>query len=109
VAGLAARADAGERAAVDALDAAGHWLGVALGSAANLLDPQAFVLGGFLAQLAPHLRPAAEVELKARVLGARRALPDVLTSPLGPEAASRGAAVLALRGVLDDPGRLGEG
>jgi predicted NBD/HSP70 family sugar kinase len=109
VAGLAARADAGERAAVDALDAAGHWLGVALGSTANLLDPQAFVLGGFLAQLAPHLRPAAEAELRARVLSARRGLPDVLSSPLGPEAASRGAAVLALRGVLDDPGRLGEG
>jgi predicted NBD/HSP70 family sugar kinase len=107
VAGLAARADAGEVAALDALDTAGRWLGVALGSAANLLDPQAFVLGGFLAQLAPHLRPAAEQELRARVLGARRALPDVLSSPLGPEAASRGAAVLALRGVLADPGMLG--
>ena len=106
VAGLAARADAGERAAVDALDTAGRWLGVALGSAANLLDPQAFVLGGFLAQLAPHLRPAAEAELHARVLGARRGLPDVLSSPLGPEAASRGAAVLAMRGVLADPGVL---
>jgi predicted NBD/HSP70 family sugar kinase len=107
VAGLAARADAGEVAALDALDSAGRWLGVALGSAANLLDPQAFVLGGFLAQLAPHLRAAAEQELQARVLGARRALPDVLSSPLGPEAASRGAAVLALRGVLADPGMLG--
>jgi predicted NBD/HSP70 family sugar kinase len=106
VAGLAARADAGERAALDALDTAGRWLGVALGSAANLLDPQAFVLGGFLAQLSPHLRPAAEAELRARVLGARRGLPDVLSSPLGPEAASRGAAVLALRGVLADPGVL---
>lgn len=106
VAGLAARADAGERTALDALDTAGRWLGVALGSAANLLDPQAFVLGGFLAQLSPHLRPAAEAELQARVLGARRGLPDVLSSPLGPEAASRGAAVLALRGVLADPGML---
>jgi predicted NBD/HSP70 family sugar kinase len=106
VAGLAARADAGEPAALDALDTAGRWLGVALGSAANLLDPQAFVLGGFLAQLSPHLRPAAEAELRARVLGARRGLPDVLSSPLGPEAASRGAAVLALGGVLADPGVL---
>jgi predicted NBD/HSP70 family sugar kinase len=106
VAGLAARADAGEAAALDALDTAGRWLGVALGAAANLLDPQAFVLGGFLAQLSPHLRPAAEAELRARVLGARRGLPDVLSSPLGPEAASRGAAVFALRGVLADPGML---
>ena len=107
VAGLAARAAAEEQLALDALTDAGRWLGVALGSAANLLDPQAFVLGGFLAPLAPYLRPAAEEELQRRVLGARRALPDVLTSPLGPEAASRGAAVLALRGVLADPSMLG--
>jgi predicted NBD/HSP70 family sugar kinase len=106
VAALADRAEAGEPAALDALEAAGHWLGVALGSAANLLDPQAFVLGGFLAQLAPHLRPAAEAELEARVLGARRALPELRISPLGPEAASRGAAALALRGILADPGTL---
>jgi predicted NBD/HSP70 family sugar kinase len=106
VAGLAARAEAEEPAALDALESAGRWLGVALGSAANLLDPEAFVLGGFLAQLSPHLRPAAEAELAARMLGARRRMPDVLSSPLGPEAASRGAAVLALRGVLADPGML---
>jgi predicted NBD/HSP70 family sugar kinase len=107
VAGLGARAAAAEPAALDALTEAGRWLGVALGSAANLLDPQAFVLGGFLAQLAPYVRPAAEEELRRRVLGARRGMPDVLTSPLGPEAASRGASALALRGVLADPGMLG--
>jgi predicted NBD/HSP70 family sugar kinase len=106
VAGLAARADAGEVAAVDALATAGRWLGVALGSAANLLDPQAFVLGGFLAALAPHLRDGAEAELRVRVLSARRGLPDLLSSPLGPEAASRGAAAAALRSVLADPGIL---
>jgi predicted NBD/HSP70 family sugar kinase len=104
VGGLAARAAAGEQPAVDALREAGRWLGVALGSAANLLDPEAFVLGGFLAQLAPHLRPAAESELRARVLSAGRGLPRVVASPLGPEAASRGAAALGLRGVLADPG-----
>jgi predicted NBD/HSP70 family sugar kinase len=107
VVGLAARAEAEEPAALDALDAGGRWLGIALASAANLLDPQAFVLGGFLAQLGPHLRPAAEAELRARVLGAGRGLPDVLISPLGAEAASRGAAALALAAVLADPGLLG--
>jgi predicted NBD/HSP70 family sugar kinase len=106
IAALADRAEAGEPAALDALEEAGRWLGVALGSAANLLDPQAFVLGGFLAQLAPHMRPAAEMELEARVLGARRGLPELRISPLGGEAASRGAAALALGAVLADPGRL---
>jgi predicted NBD/HSP70 family sugar kinase len=101
---LAARADAGEPAAVEALRDGGRWLGVALASAANLLDPEAFVLGGFLAPLSEHLKPAAETELRERVLGAGRGLPALLTSPLGPEAAVRGAAALALDRVLADPG-----
>jgi predicted NBD/HSP70 family sugar kinase len=108
VARLAARADAGDAAAVEALRDAGRWLGVALGSAANLLDPQAFVLGGFLAPLAAHLAPAAEEEMRGRVLGAGRRLPRLITSPLGPEAAVRGAAALALAQLVDDPGMLAE-
>jgi predicted NBD/HSP70 family sugar kinase len=103
---LAARADAGDAAAVEALRDAGRWLGIALGSAANLLDPQAFVLGGFLAPLAAHLAPAAEEELRGRVLGAARRMPRLITSPLGPEAAVRGAAALALARLVDDPGML---
>jgi predicted NBD/HSP70 family sugar kinase len=103
---LAARADAGEETALAALRDGGRWLGVALASAANLLDPQAFVLGGFLAPLARHMAPAAEAELRARVLGAGRGLPALLTSPLGPEAAVRGAAGLALGRVVADPGVL---
>jgi predicted NBD/HSP70 family sugar kinase len=106
---LAARADAGDEDACAALHEAGRWLGVALASAANLLDPQAFVLGGFLAPLAAHLAPAAQEELRARLLGAGRRLPDLITSPLGPEAAVRGAAALALAQLVDDPGVLSEG
>jgi predicted NBD/HSP70 family sugar kinase len=106
VAGLAARAAEGDRRVLDALGEAGHWLGVAMASAANLLDPRAFVLGGFLAELAPYLTPSAGEELRRRMLGSGRGLPDVLASPLGPEAASRGAAALALRPVLADPGML---
>jgi predicted NBD/HSP70 family sugar kinase len=105
---LASRADAGDAAAVEALRDAGHWLGIALASAANLLDPQAFVLGGFLAPLAAHLAPAAEEEMRGRVLGAGRRMPDLITSPLGPEAAVRGAASLALARLVDDPGVLAE-
>jgi predicted NBD/HSP70 family sugar kinase len=110
VARLAARAGAGDERALAALADAGRWLGVALASAANLLDPQAFVLGGFLAPLAEQLAPAAEAELRARVLGAGRGLPSLLTSPLGPEAAVCGAAGEALERVVADPGVLaGEG
>jgi predicted NBD/HSP70 family sugar kinase len=106
VARLAARAEAGDEGALAALREGGRWLGVAMASTANLLDPKAFVLGGFLAQLAPYLTPAACEELQRRMLGSGRGLPDVVASPLGPEAASRGAAALALRPVLADPGML---
>jgi predicted NBD/HSP70 family sugar kinase len=101
---LRARADDGDRAALAALSDGGHWLGVGLAIAANLLDPEAFVLGGFLAELAPHLAPAAEVELRDRVLGPQSARPRLLASALGPDAAPRGGALLALRRVLGDPG-----
>jgi predicted NBD/HSP70 family sugar kinase len=77
-----------------------------MASAANLLDPKAFVLGGFLAQLAPYLTPAAGEELQRRMLGSGRGLPEVLASPLGQTAASRGAAAQALSRVLVDPGML---
>jgi predicted NBD/HSP70 family sugar kinase len=100
---LAARADAGDDQACAALAEGGRWLGVALASAANLLDPQAFILCGFFAPLAEHLRPAAEAELRLRVLGAQRGLPAVLTSPLGPEATVCGAAGEVVERVLADP------
>jgi predicted NBD/HSP70 family sugar kinase len=106
VAGLAARAQAGDPQVLEALRDAGRWLGVAMASAANLLDPKAFVLGGFLAQLAPYLTPAAGEELQRRMLGSGRGLPEVLASPLGQTAASRGAAAQALSRVLVDPGML---
>ena len=100
---LAARARDGDDTARAALAEGGRWLGVALGSAANLLDPQAFILGGFLAPLADYVAPAAEAELARRVLGARRGLPALLTSPIGPEAAVCGAAGEVLERVIADP------
>jgi predicted NBD/HSP70 family sugar kinase len=106
VARLRQRAEAGDAAAIGALREGGRWLGVGLAIAANLLDPEAFVLGGFLARLAPHIAPAAEQEMRERLLTARGTHPDVLVSQLGPDAASRGGAILALRRVLDDPGML---
>jgi predicted NBD/HSP70 family sugar kinase len=107
VAKLAGRAQEGDPATVGALGDAGHWLGIGLACVANLLDPEAIVLGGFLASLAPHLAPAAEAELDARMLGSGHGRPDVLASPLGSAAASRGGAALALHRVLENPGVLG--
>jgi predicted NBD/HSP70 family sugar kinase len=105
---LAGRAEAGEQRALDALAAAGHWLGVGVASAANVLDPRGIVLGGYLATLAPWLAPGIEEELAAHLLGADWARPDVLQSTLGADPAVRGASALALRRVYDDPGVVAE-
>jgi predicted NBD/HSP70 family sugar kinase len=100
---LAARARAGDEAALTALRECGRWLGIAIASAANLLNFQAVVLGGFFAQLATWLASPIARELDARVLAASWSVPRLLPSTLGPEAAVRGAAALSLRRVLADP------
>ncbi len=100
---LAARARAGDEAALTALRECGRWLGIAIASAANLLNFQAVVLGGFFAQLATWLASPIARELDARVLASSWSVPRLLPSTLGPEAAVRGAAALSLRRVLADP------
>ena len=67
VAELAERAEAGDERAVATLEEAGRWLGVAVASAANLLNPRGVVIGGYFATLAPWLAPGA----RGRAGGAR--------------------------------------
>jgi predicted NBD/HSP70 family sugar kinase len=88
---LRAAAAEGGPAALRALAEAGTALGIALSGAVNLLDPQAVVVGGPLAELAD------------RVTDRRRRPEDVVTSRLGSDGVLRGAAYSAVRAVLDDP------
>jgi predicted NBD/HSP70 family sugar kinase len=105
---LAARAEAGEERVLATLADAGHWLGVGVASAANLLNPRGVVVGGYFATLAPWLMPGLQEELDARVLAAEWDPSRVVTSALGAEAAVRGASALALRRVYADPGLVAE-
>ena len=100
---LAGRARMGDQQALDALRDAGRWLGIGIASAANLLNFQAVVLGGFFAQLATWLAAPIAHELETHVLASEWGVPRLLPSTLGPEAAVRGAAALSLRRVLTDP------
>ncbi|MFB6435202.1 ROK family protein [Streptomyces sp. NPDC056411] len=104
---LASRAADGEAATVRALEEAGTALGIALAGAVNLLDPQAVVLGGALAGLAPWLLPSLERELALRTAvaagPARAGGPLVTVSRLGADGPLLGAAQAALQGVLNDP------
>ncbi|WP_075018182.1 ROK family transcriptional regulator [Actinacidiphila rubida] len=100
---LRAAAAAGDPAALHALEEAGAALGIALSGAVNLLDPQAVVVGGPLADLAPWLLPGVRRELADRVTDRRWRPQDVVTSSLGRDGVLRGAAYSAVRAVLDDP------
>jgi predicted NBD/HSP70 family sugar kinase len=100
---LAARARAGDEKVLEALDAAGNWLGIGVASAANLVNPGGVVVGGYFATLAPWLMPGLQKELNDRVLSAEWDAPRVVTSALGAEAAVRGASAQALRRVFADP------
>jgi predicted NBD/HSP70 family sugar kinase len=106
---LAGRARKGDKQALAALREGGAWLGVGIASAANLLNFQAVVLGGFFAQLATWLAAPIARELETRVLASDWGVPRVLPSTLGPEAAVRGAAALSLRRVLADPASVSSG
>jgi len=107
VAVLAGRARAGDEKALEALHEGGRWLGIAIASAANLLNFQAVVLGGFFGQLSTWLAAPITRELETRVLASDWAVPRLLPSTLGPEAAVRGAAAQSLRRVLADPASVG--
>jgi glucokinase len=96
--GVVAAAGAGEAWAADLLAEAGRWLGVALASLTNALDPGVVVVGGgFGTAAAPWLLPAAEAALAARVLGGpRRPVPPVRVAALGDDAGLLGAGLAAL-------------
>ena len=99
---LAALAGAGHGGARTALAEAGRTLGVALSAVVNLLDIPTLLIGGDLAVLAEHLRPAAERELARRVLSAAWVAPQMIAVSAD---AATGAAYRVLDGVLADPAR----
>lgn len=92
--------DGGDRAVLEVLRGAGSALGIALTGAVQLLDPQAVVLGGALAELAEWLAPAAEKELRDRL---QLPLSTLVVSRLGRSGPLLGAAHSVVRAVLDDP------
>ena len=96
-------AEAGEPRVLEALSEAGRWLGIALASTFNVLDLQAVVLGGCFGPLSPWLAADVRRTLEERSLAARSGSFVVMPSAFGDGAATRGAAALSLRRVLDAP------
>ena len=102
---LEAAVAARDPAALIAVAQAGSALGVGLASLLNVIDLPNVVLGGMYARLFDAITPALTDQLNRRVLAPRR--PGRLSrSPLGIDAAVRGAAGAVLDRALRDPAGL---
>jgi predicted NBD/HSP70 family sugar kinase len=99
---LQAAVAAGNGAALAAVEQAGNALGVGLASLLNVVDLPHVVLGGMYARLFDAITPSLTAQLDRRVLAPRRA-GQLSRSPLGIDAAVRGAAGAVLHRVLRDP------
>jgi predicted NBD/HSP70 family sugar kinase len=99
---LARSAREGHSRTLQALSKVGHTLGIAVASLANLLDPEAVLLGGYFAPLAEWLTGPIEAELETRALAGRRMRCRVLPARLGGEAAVRGAVAMSRRAALEE-------
>lgn len=90
-------AQAGDAFAREVLEEAGMWLGVAMASLANILDPEVILVGGGAAiQAGDFVIPAARTAMGERLLGARhREAPDIVPATLSDDAGMIGAALLA--------------
>jgi len=98
---LAESAREGHAKTCEALNQVGHTLGIGIASLANLLDPEAVLLGGYLAPLTEWLCGPIGIELETRALAGRRGRCRVLAAELGGEAAVRGAVALSRRAALE--------
>lgn len=92
----------GEAAALAAVERAGHYLGLALVSAARLVDVPAVVLGGHFSLLGQWIRPALLNSLASHAPGLVDPSAVVLSS-LQQSAALLGAAGTAIHAVLEAP------
>ncbi|HST47744.1 ROK family protein [Jatrophihabitans sp.] len=102
---LEAAVAAGDPAALAAVEQAGSALGVGLASLLNVLDLPTVVLGGGYARLFDAITPALAEQLDRRALAPRGA-GRLSRSPLGTDAAVRGAAGAVLDRALRDPAGL---
>jgi len=103
---LHALARDGNRGAREVLGETAEWLAIALTNYANLLDPEAIVLGGYGARFADLLVPPIARHLERSLLSARWAPCEIRAAATGADAPLLGAGLLSLEHVFDNPGCL---
>lgn len=94
---LAAKAAAGDAAAIAFWQQYGRNLGAGLASLVYVLTPEAVIIGGGISAGADLFLPAAKAEIDRRVLPSSRENMQILLAELGNQAGIVGAARLALQ------------
>jgi glucokinase len=97
---LVRRAHAGETEAVEAVERIGHFLGIGIGSLANIFDPEVFVVGGGFGAAAGELllRSARETACREAIAPADERL-RVVPAALGEDAGLVGAALVGFEAL----------
>lgn len=95
---IVARAAGGDPAAAITVALAGRYIGVALSSLANVLNPEVFVIGGGVMAAGELLLDPAREEYRSRALPPMATAP-VVAAELGPDAGMLGAALLAAEAI----------
>lgn len=97
---LFAAARLGDPHAVEIVQRAGHYLGIALANLVNLLNPQMIVLGGLFAQGKDLILPVTRETLKTSAFAGLGEKVDLRTTSFGWRAGIVGAAGLALTNLF---------
>ena len=92
---IARAAQNGDNVAIECLETAGRYLGIAAATAVNLLDLEAIIIGGGVAESFAFLEPAISSELQRRAYPTAREGLKVLKGELGDNAGLLGAAAAA--------------
>lgn len=100
---IAARARKGEDAARRTFERAGFYLGIGLGIAINLFNPQKILLGGGVMDSGGFILPPAIAEASRRAYKASFASTAIENAALGNDAGFIGAAAWARDRLVDEP------
>ncbi len=89
----------GDELAIDAIAAAGQWLGIGVAALVNILDPDMVVIGGGVTEhVQEWLMPVVRTVVPRRTVGRLyRTAPEIVVAELGDRAGMIGAADMARR------------
>jgi glucokinase-like ROK family protein len=93
---------AGDPLALQVVDEAAEYLGIAVAGMLNLVNPGRVIIGGGLARLGELLLSRLRRSMSSRTLLSSIAPTEVVTSELGPRTVALGAATLVLQNALAD-------